>query len=52
MTSRIHGYTADIALPDGEFARVRIDSLTDEDVDSFIERWYSIQIPENERLRG
>ncbi|MRG94687.1 metallophosphoesterase [Polyangium spumosum] len=51
VTSRIHGYTADIALPRIEFEHLRIGPLADEDIDHFIKRWYQIQIPDNERRR-
>ncbi len=52
VTSRIHGYTADIALPRDEFEHLRMGPLVDDDVDRFIERWYRIQLPENDRLRA
>ncbi|MDC0749647.1 metallophosphoesterase [Polyangium mundeleinium] len=51
VTSRIHGYTADIALPRNEFEHLRIGPLADEDIAHFIKRWYRIQIRENDRLR-
>ncbi|MDC3980733.1 metallophosphoesterase [Polyangium jinanense] len=51
VTSRIHGYTADIALPRNEFEHLRIGPLADEDIDHFIKRWYRIQIPDNDRRR-
>ncbi|MDI1443105.1 metallophosphoesterase [Polyangium sp. 6x1] len=51
VTSRIHGYTADIALPRIEFEHLRIGPLADPDIDRFIDRWYRIQIRENDRLR-
>lgn len=45
VTSRIHGYTNDIALPADEFDHVRIGPLEDAQVDDFLTRWYTIQVP-------
>ncbi len=45
VTSRIHGYTHDIALPNEEFEHVMIGALDDAQIDDFLSRWYAIQIP-------
>ncbi|HRI72366.1 MAG TPA: NACHT domain-containing protein, partial [Polyangium sp.] len=47
VTSRIHGYTHDIALPHEEFEHVRIGALDDAQVDDFLARWYQIQVPDD-----
>ncbi|MBK9265302.1 MAG: metallophosphoesterase [Polyangiaceae bacterium] len=47
VTSRIHGYTHDIALPQDEFHHVLIGALDDAQVDDFLTRWYQIQLPDD-----
>ncbi|AKT37797.1 metallophosphoesterase [Chondromyces crocatus] len=47
VTSRIHGYTPDIALPSNRFEHVRIASLQDDQIEDFLARWYGIQIPDS-----
>ncbi|MBK8251595.1 MAG: metallophosphoesterase [Polyangiaceae bacterium] len=43
VTSRVYGYTPDIALPNDTFFHVRVDSFTDEQVKSFVFKWYDLQ---------
>ncbi|HRI72656.1 MAG TPA: NACHT domain-containing protein, partial [Polyangium sp.] len=52
VTSRIHGYTHDIALPTNEFEHVMIGALDDAQIDDFLNRWYSIQFPYDSSKRS
>ncbi|HRI71063.1 MAG TPA: CHAT domain-containing protein, partial [Polyangium sp.] len=45
VTSRIHGYTHDIALSNEDFDHIMIGALDDAQIDDFLSRWYSIQFP-------
>jgi len=51
VTSRIYSYTRDTRLPKTTFAHYRVGRLTPSQVDEFIERWYTIQTPDNLRER-
>ncbi|EYF00027.1 Hypothetical protein CAP_1616 [Chondromyces apiculatus DSM 436] len=49
VTSRVYGYTPDVALPERVFAHVRVEPLRDDQVEDFLRRWYALQIPDNPR---
>ncbi|MFP2927096.1 NACHT domain-containing protein [Pyxidicoccus sp. 3LG] len=51
VTSRIYGYTSSIQLHKHRFTHLRLNRLTPEQIKDFISRWYSIQLPHNERER-
>lgn len=51
ITSRIYGYTRDVDLPSAEFEELHLGRLDDEQVCTFIGRWYAIQVPSNPRER-
>ena len=51
ITSRIYGYTRDVELPSAEFDELHIGRLDDEQVSTFIGRWYAIQMQSNLRER-
>lgn len=45
ITSRIHGYTPDIALPHDSFVHLRMAPFDDEQVDELLRRWYALWAP-------
>lgn len=47
IASRAYGYTADIRLPRNEFKHFRVGPLTTEQIDHFINRWYTFQHASN-----
>jgi len=51
ITSRIYGYTRDVDLPSSEFEELHLGRLDDEQVSTFIGRWYAIQVQSNPRER-
>ena len=51
VTSRVYGYTHDVRLPTDDFSHYRVGRLEPLQIDDFVERWYVIQYPENERER-
>jgi len=51
VTSRVYGYTSNIALPEGRFEHFRILDLDDTQVGDFLYRWYNLQYPESPRER-
>lgn len=52
VTSRVYGYTRDIALSKKDFLHVRAGRLDEAQIDDFVRRWYAIQEPHNEAERG
>ncbi len=49
VTSRVYGYTRDVALPGDKFVHYRVGRLEDRQIDAFIARWYAIQYSDNPR---
>jgi len=47
VTSRIYGYTSAVRLSDDDFRHYRIGHLDDEQVNTFVDRWYAVQLRPN-----
>ncbi|TKD12187.1 metallophosphoesterase [Polyangium fumosum] len=51
LTSRVYGYTENIRLSESKFEHYRIDPLDSDEINDFIERWYTIHIPDDANER-
>lgn len=51
VTSRIYGYTEEVALSKEDFVHLRIAAMDDAQVDNFITRWHDLRFPEGGRDR-
>ncbi|HRI66366.1 MAG TPA: CHAT domain-containing protein, partial [Polyangium sp.] len=52
VTSRTHGYTHDVALPNDDFEHVVVGALDDAQIDDFLDRWYRIQFANDPRKQS